>query len=318
MCFELIDTDRLKNVDNLILLFEILEANGVNLSFLAYSQYRFRHLNQIDDIYSKFKLMKRGKYDIDVDIKSANNFLFLRRLESDDSFYICKAEYSKKEDAPTISQYIYSNLDDKVIQTESNKHHIKQLTPEEEMKLKFGFKVIRTPISSRIFVIGGYTNKHIREIIVEDPKKGPPILKSLYSKYTVIMPEELDIFSRTSTLFKLRTGKFIYYLNLDVEGDDKDQKKKVLMFLEELQHIKGVKVAKFVEKMMKNREFRIRLEEAANSFKTNAKLENISDSAKEFRDKLLNASSYIIKHAEGVTEALINIKFSDEGLVNFI
>jgi hypothetical protein len=151
--------------------------------------------------------MKRGRYDIDVDVKSANNFLFLRRLERGDSFYICKSENSKKEEAPTISHDIYSNLDGKVSQAKSNKYYQVDLSDEDDKKLKFGFKVIRTPISTRTFVIGGHKNKHIREIVVDDPKVGPPTMKSLYSKYTVIMPEELDIFSRTSTLFKLRTGK---------------------------------------------------------------------------------------------------------------
>jgi hypothetical protein len=80
--------------------------------------------------------------------------------------------------------------------------------------------------------------------------------------------------------------------------------------------IKEVKITKFVEKMMKNRDFRLRLEEAANNFKTNAKIDNIGEAAKEFRDKLLNASSYIMKHSEGVTENVINSKFNDEDLVS--
>jgi hypothetical protein len=82
------DISWLKNLD--ILKFDkeklselcgIIERCGENLSFLVYSQYKFRKLHMLSNkYYENVEEKSRGRYDVDVNLECANVFLFVTQV----------------------------------------------------------------------------------------------------------------------------------------------------------------------------------------------------------------------------------------------
>ncbi|CAI2358989.1 unnamed protein product [Moneuplotes crassus] len=195
-CFRLIDIESLDR-SKLIKFCKILEDIGTTLNFLVFSQFRFRHLNQISDSTLKYKEMKRGRYDVDISIECANSLMFIEKREKDDHFRAIKIN-PDDEDKATPSDHFYANLDSEGIQA---------IRPDklpdpndDDHKAQFAFKVIRTPVRGKTYIIGGKTNKSIRHMTTGE--SGRPIIKQVYCKYTVDAVKEFDLFDKTSTLFR--------------------------------------------------------------------------------------------------------------------
>lgn len=196
-CFRKIEIKSL-DTQQLQEFFRILEDIGENLSFLVFSEYRFRYLSQISDESANYKLMMRGRYDAIIAIECANALMFFERRDRDDVFRVMKIDPTNRENV-TPSDTFYANLDySGLTQIPSNKLGDQKYDKGQE--LKFAFKAIRAPIIGRTFIIGGKENKAIRQITVGEA--GKPFIKGVYCKYTVDVIKEFDLFYRTSTLFR--------------------------------------------------------------------------------------------------------------------
>jgi hypothetical protein len=78
----------------------------------------------------------------------------------------------------------------------------------------YSFKVIRTPISCRTFMIGGKENKGIRELVLIDPKT--PGIEYLNCRYSVEVSDSFSLFCRSSSMFTLKSEE---------SADDEEEKK---------------------------------------------------------------------------------------------
>ena len=194
--FKFIDVTKL-DINQLQEFFVILEASGKKLSFLHYSQYKFKNMHRIQDEFFPIKPLARGKYDADVYVKCANTYLFLRRNPGESSFKIYKQELANKSEY-SPSENLYGNLDYEGISTiDQAKHESK----DEDIPItSIAVKVIRTPISCRTLVIGGKTNKVIRELTLDYDEK--PIIKPLKTYHTVEFASEFDLFNRSDSILR--------------------------------------------------------------------------------------------------------------------
>jgi hypothetical protein len=60
---------------------DIIERCGENLSFLVYSQYKFRKLHMLHNkYYENVEEKSRGRYDVDVNLECANVLLFVTQV----------------------------------------------------------------------------------------------------------------------------------------------------------------------------------------------------------------------------------------------
>jgi len=150
--------------------------------------------------------MRRGRYDCNVSLKYANNLMFFERRDCDDMFRIIKIDTTNNENT-TPSDEFYENFDLEGIKSvPQNELKDQKFSKETNEQLKFAFKCIRTPVSSRTFVIGGTENRTIRYLTLDET--GKPKISPFYCKYTVDVIKKFDLFYKTNTLFRLRTGNF--------------------------------------------------------------------------------------------------------------
>lgn len=97
-----------------------------------------------------------------------------------------------------ISESLYENLEKPGIVKINRQLPPADIDPKDSYDI--AIKVIRTPISSRTFVIGGTTNKSIRELTLDE--EGKPIIIPLDTQYTVIIADEFQLFNKSTNLFR--------------------------------------------------------------------------------------------------------------------
>jgi len=69
----------------------------------------------------------------------------------------------------------------------------------DKRSYNYAFRVIRTPVSCRTFMIGGVDNKTIRELILDE--SGNPSIIEINCEYKIKVSSDFSLFNKTSSLF---------------------------------------------------------------------------------------------------------------------
>lgn len=179
-------------------------------------------------------------------------------------------------------------------------------SPESTTDCKdYSFKVIRTPISCRTFMIGGKTNKGIRELVLRDNK---PAIEYLICKYSVEASDDFSLFGRSSAMFILKSE----------ESLSKSEEEKAEIHTEivnkRMKEIEDIDVQKWVQRKKTHKDFKARVEKLAVKVRNEFKTDEIDKWGEYIRNELLNISTFIMRYPEGATEEAIDV-FSNERII---
>ena len=153
------------------------------IGFQEFSQYNYNYLSKLGKkTFDPPKYIARGCYDAKVNLENAGSWFTLANFSIDVNYdewnktlltlKIAKINFENQvfEFDPSYLLKI-NNTEYGVINL--NEEEIKHLDriPYDSINDSIDFKVVKTPISNRTFIIGGKTSKTIKEIYKEDKAK---------------------------------------------------------------------------------------------------------------------------------------------------